>query len=335
MPRIEQALMRLALVLQGSRTGLTLTEMAAEIGRIKGTDPVTRVTVRKYRDDLHNLFGEQYLEDVGQDHLLRCRLVAAATNRLVSLPREDFAELQIAITEATAAGLNERAQRLRNVAEQLQALLPQETRRSLDIDLPDLLAAEGYALRPGPRPRIPQETLAKIRQAMAGFRIIKIHYRARRDGKVRIQPVKPHGLIFGNRHYLVAYGTSANKPFPHNYALANILDVEITDEVFERNADFDIGKYAANSFGIWQEDPSEVVLRFDAHRATDIAEFFFHPTQSVKALDDGRAEVRFTASGLKEIAWHLFTWSPDVEVVAPEPLRQQYRAMLEAALARL
>ncbi len=335
MPQTEQALMRLALVLQGSRVGLSLEEMRSEIGRLKGGRPVTRVTARKYRDDLHRVFGDQYLEEVGQDGLLRCRLVAAATNRLVSLPAEDFAELHNAIAEATAAGLDERARRLRNVAEKLQSLIPQETRRALAIDLPDLLAAEGYALRPGPRPRISTETLGKIREAMVGFKIIKIRYRARRDGKIRTQDVKPHGLIFGNRHYLVAYGTTASKPFPHNYALSNIQDVEITDKVFVRNPEFDIGTYAANSFGVWQEDPSRIILRFDRERADDVAEFFFHPTQAMTPLDDGRVEVQFTASGLKEIAWHLFTWSPDVEIVAPDQLRDQYRQLLKAAYARL
>jgi predicted DNA-binding transcriptional regulator YafY len=334
-PHLEQALMRLAMVLQGSRIGLSLEELRTEIGRIKGGRPVTRVTVRKYRDDLHRLFGEQYLEEVGQDGVLRCRLVAAATNRLISLPAEDFAELHSAIAEATAAGLDERARRLRNVAEQLQSLVPRETRRALAIDLPDLLAAEGYALRPGPRPRVSPETLGKIREAMLGFRIIKIRYRARRNGSVSTQYVKPHGLIFGNRHYLVAYGTTPEKPFAHNYALGNIQDVEITDKVFERNADFDISTYAANSFGIWQEEPSQVILRFDKNRADDVAEFFFHPTQTMTTLDDGRVEVRFNAGGRKEIAWHLFTWSPDVEIVAPERLKDDYRKMLGEALARL
>lgn len=338
MPQIEQALMRLARVLQGSRVGLSLVEMSREIGRIKGRKPVTRATVGKYRDDLHRLFGDQYLEQEGQDGLLRCRLVAAATNRFVSLPAEDFAELHSAIAEATAAGLDERARRLRNVAEQLESLVPHKARRALAIDLPDLLAAEGYALRPGPRPKISMETLGKIREAMVSFKVIEISYRARRGGKnaeIRNQCVKPHGLIFGARHYLVAYGTTANKPFPHNYALANIIDVRITDETFERNSDFDISAYAANSFGIWQDEPSIVVLRFKANRAEDVADFFFHPTQTVRSLADDRIEVRFIASGLTEIAWHLFTWSPDVEIVAPDILRSKYRRMLEAALASL
>lgn len=335
MPQIEQTLMRLARVLQGSRVGLSLVEMSQAIGRIKGGKPVTRATVGKYRNDLHRLFGDQYLEQEGQDGLVRCRLVAAATNRFVSLPAEDFAELHSAIAEATAAGLDERARRLRNVAEQLESLVPHEARRALEVDLPDLLAAEGYALRPGPRPKISTETLVKIREAMLGFKVIEIRYRTRRDGRVRNQRVRPHGLIFGARHYLVAFGTTDTKPFPHNYSLANILKVDITNEIFERNADFDISVYAANSFGIWQEDPSDVVLRFRAHRAEDVADFFFHPTQTITPLADGSVEVRFMASGVKEMAWHLFTWSPDVEIVAPERLRLEYRSMLTAALDRL
>ena len=44
-------------------------------------------------------------------------------------------------------------------------------------------------------------------------------------------------------------------------------------------------------------------------------------------------EVRFRASGMRELAWHLFSWSDDVEVIAPERLRLMLVEQLERALA--
>jgi len=333
MPKTETTLLRLAMHLQGLRYGLTIEELQNTIGELKGGAPVTRRTVDKYREDLDKVFGELVTEEGTP---LRVEVAAGSANRLISLTTDDIAELHRVSAEANHAGLTHRAERFTHMAERLTALLPREANRALDIDLPDLLAAEGYALRPGPRPKIQRQTLEKIRDAISGFRVISICYQARRDGVVRAQTVKPLGMIFGHRHYLVASGTSANKRSPHNYALSAIQKVEYTGEIFRRDEDFDIRSYAQRSFGIWQEEPSNVVLRFDARRAADVDEFFFHPTQTIDRLEDGRVDVRFTAGGLEEIAGHVFTfWSPDCEIVAPERLRELYRSMLTAALARL
>lgn len=356
MSKKETTLLRLAIHLQGLRYGLTIKELGKKIAELKNLprpsaakrktaskskatqedddEPkVTRRTVDMYRRDLKTMFGDRLIETGSP---LRVRVARNTTNDFISVTAEDLAELHSISIEAAQAGLTDRGERLRHLAERLRALVPGPTKRTLDIDLPDLLAAEGYALRPGPRPKIQQTTLGKIRDAISGFRVIRIRYQTRRDGIIRPQTVKPLGVIFGHRHYLVASGTSATKPFPHNYALSGIHEVEFTGDIFERDEGFDIRSYAERSFGIWQEDPSDVVLRFSAQRAADVEEFFFHPTQQIERLGDGRVVVRFRAGGLKEIAGHIFAWwSPDCEILEPERLKCDYRGMLEAALASL
>lgn len=52
------------------------------------------------------------------------------------------------------------------------------------------------------------------------------------------------------------------------------------------------------------------------------AEWRFHPTQETRRLPDGRLEVRFTASGWLEMAWHLHCWGESVEVIAPDGLKE-------------
>jgi predicted DNA-binding transcriptional regulator YafY len=37
---------------------------------------------------------------------------------------------------------------------------------------------------------------------------------------------------------------------------------------------------------------------------------------------DGSVTVRFTAGGWLEMAWHLYQWGAQVEVIAPEGLRR-------------
>jgi predicted DNA-binding transcriptional regulator YafY len=57
----------------------------------------------------------------------------------------------------------------------------------------------------------------------------------------------------------------------------------------------------------------------------------FHANQRVEPLDDGSVIVRFRASGMLELAWHLFTWGDKVQVVAPEALKQTLADQLEIA----
>jgi len=143
--------------------------------------------------------------------------------------------------------------------------------------------------------------------------------------------LEPHGILFGQRHYLVAFAAGTASRTPKLYALANISDVETTDGQFARRPGFDLKAYAARAFGVFQEEPREVVWRFAPALAADALEHHFHPTEAKQKQPDGSVEVRFTAGGLREMAWHLFTWGPGVEILSPEPLRALYREMLRDA----
>ena len=95
---------------------------------------------------------------------------------------------------------------------------------------------------------------------------------------------------------------------------------------------FDLRRFAARSFGAFQESTEAIVLRFAPEAAADVARFSFHPDQTVEDEPSGATVVRFTAGGLREIVHHLFTWGMAVEVVAPERLRLMLITDLKAAL---
>jgi predicted DNA-binding transcriptional regulator YafY len=64
----------------------------------------------------------------------------------------------------------------------------------------------------------------------------------------------------------------------------------------------------------------------------DFKNWRFHPHQTVELLPEGGALVRFRASGMLELAWHLFCWSNKIEIVAPVSLREQMATELRVAL---
>ena len=61
------------------------------------------------------------------------------------------------------------------------------------------------------------------------------------------------------------------------------------------------------------------MLRFAASVAEEVAEFVFHPDQTVERDDDGSTTVRFTAGGVEEMCWHLVTWGDRRHRRAPRP----------------
>ena len=96
-------------------------------------------------------------------------------------------------------------------------------------------------------------------------------------------------------------------------------------------ADFDLQAFASQSFGIYQDEIEDVTLRVSPEGAAEARAWRWHPTQSLEDQPDGGVVVRFRASGMRELAWHLFTWGEQVTIVAPERLKAAMRTELEAA----
>ena len=95
------------------------------------------------------------------------------------------------------------------------------------------------------------------------------------------------------------------------------------DDSFERPDNFDIHEFAAQSFGVFQNDQNfcDVVWRFLPEAAAQAKSYQFHPKQVMEEQSDGSLIVRFSASGQLEMAWHLYMWGDKVEIIEPQGLK--------------
>ena len=310
-------IVRLAIRLQGTWSGLTLADMQREF-------EVSRRTAERLRDAVVEVFGP--LEAVeSEDTRRHWRLRAPVLRSLVSLSAEELAELGAAAAALHRTGLEERALMLHRLADKLRALLETDARSRIEPDLQALTEAEALAMRPGPRPRLDEGVLALLRHAVSACRVVTFDYPARRTGGRTRRRVEPYGLLYGNRAFLV--GRSARGTKLQLWRLANISAAVVTEEPFTRDEAFDLQRFARRSFGTFQEQPVAVELRFAAAVAADVAEFRFHPDQAVERNADGSTSVRFTAGGIKEICWHLVTWGTAVTVEQPACLRRRLTEM--------
>ena len=310
-------IVRLAIRLQGTWVGLTLDDISREFG-------VSRRTAERMRDAVQAAFGPLQLVD-RDDRKRHWQLQSGALRPLIRIAPEELAEVESAAKRLDRTGLDERADVLRDLADKLRALGRPLAAEEFDADLEVLMQAEGFAMRPGPRPRLERGLLSLLRDAIKARRAVEFEYISQSTRRRSSQRVQPYGVLYGNRAFMVGWTDWAGGM--RLWRLANMSEPRTTSETFERDPAFDLQRFAERSFGVFQEPPVETVLRFDAGVAGDAAAFLFHPSQSLRRHDDGSLTVRFQAGGLDEMCWHLFTWGDSVTVEKPASLRRRLARM--------
>ena len=186
--------------------------------------------------------------------------------------------------------------------------------------------SEGNVFRPGIRTKIAPEIVKTIRQAIQEKKVLNLEYFNKRSGKISEGAVEPYGILYSDRaQYLLArhwddyFGDEI-----HQFLLSNIRSAIMTDTEFE-SVDFDMNEYVKDSFGVYREEPYDVEWKFSVKAAPEAKNFIFHPLQEMIENEDGTLTVKFRAGGTLEMAWHLYTWGKEVEVVKPADFRQRVR----------
>jgi predicted DNA-binding transcriptional regulator YafY len=311
-------LIQLALEMQASRGGLTLTDIEQRFD-------VSRRTAIRMRDAVIAAFP-QADEVPSNDRAKRWRLGGDAAKALLGITADDLAALENAAGILARDNLLDQSEAVRAVASKIRATLTPDIMNRIDPDLTALTEAEGIAMRAGPRPAIAPSVLATLRIAIKSCRKVAFRYNGRLSGKTELRTIRPLGFIYGHRHYLLGIKDDPSAPEPaapqiRSYSLPQISQLRLLPDSFDRDPDFQLRDHIAPSFGVFEEAPVDVVWQFSAE-ATPIARaFLFHPSQSQEFCDDGTLVVRFRAGGLLEMAWHLMTWGQHVTVIAPAALR--------------
>lgn len=160
--------------------------------------------------------------------------------------------------------------------------------------------------------------------AWATGRRVRIWYPWTKGGSTEVYErlVEPYFLEpspIGHACYLIAYCHHVGAV--RTFKLERIRAVELTEQPYSIPAEFDADAYLKSSWGIVADEEVEVRLRFSPVVASRVGECRWHPSQTIRPLDDGGVEFGVRVAGTLEITPWILSWGAEVEVLAPEPLR--------------
>ena len=130
----------------------------------------------------------------------------------------------------------------------------------------------------------------------------------------------PYTLVLHN-HALFVVGRSEYAKAERMFAVERVATTELSDETFVVPADYDPSKFFSGAFGIIVgEEPSEVVVRFDAKVAPYVRARTWHPSMNVKDAKDGSVEVSLRVGMTEELLHWICGYGVSASVLAPSSL---------------
>jgi predicted DNA-binding transcriptional regulator YafY len=292
-----------------SPEGLSVAELAAQL-------MVNRRTI--YRDiDFLSAQGVPLWQMAGHLGLNRTRYLAT-----VRLSYQEAVALVLAGL-LLARTLDERNPNVIAALRRLAAVLPDFPSAHLQR-----AAARVEAYRANPTQVTILETIA---EGWGSGRKIKISYRSPRSGELRQRIIAPFAMEpTASGIYVICHDDWAGEI--RTFKLARLESAQLLDESYTIPSDFDPDRYLAASWGIMSGGGvDEVVLRFTAAAKPFVMERQWHPSQQLHISPDGGCELRVRVSEPLEMQPWIRGWGAQVEVIAPDWLRERIADELRQA----
>jgi predicted DNA-binding transcriptional regulator YafY len=176
------------------------------------------------------------------------------------------------------------------------------------------------------------DSLATLREALLYQYRIKLYYApARREPETYL--FDPYTLLF-TQGALYLGGYAHNRKALRLFLVDRVQGVELTKERFEVPEDFTAEQLTGGGFGLVNEAPVAIRVRFAAQVAHLVAERIWHPSQRREVHADGSVTLSLEAGGRTEILAWLYGFVPHVEVLEPVALREAFVDGLQTALKR-
>lgn len=253
-----------------------------------------------------------------------------------------LAQESIAQTGLTAFG-SPFAAHARSLLNKVRFSLPEPLREQLDL----LARVYGSAAIPAKDFSAHAATIERLTSAILERLAVRLNYYTLNRDRTAERTVEPYVLYFdpdGATLKLIGFDRKRRQIIP--FSIDHIRRLKLTREHFTRPADFDLRDYLTeHCFNGIHGEPLDVTLRARGVTARVFAERTFHPSQqtvgrtTTKATGASDGEetttIRLRVARGRGLVRFVMSWSPDVEVLAPEELRREVAEAHRQSLALL
>lgn len=170
-----------------------------------------------------------------------------------------------------------------------------------------------------------EQFLAPIIEALRDKHAIQMTYQGFDKTHPSTFVVEPYCLkMFKQRWYLLAYSPDMDRKLV--YALDRMHEVEITKQKYELPNDFDAELYFKNAYGVTvlESQPERIIISIDEGQAKYLRTLPLHPSQKEEERNEEYSVFSYYVVPTFEFCQELYQYGSDVEVLAPEKLRQEF-----------
>ena len=166
------------------------------------------------------------------------------------------------------------------------------------------------------------EIFDALAKATAARKQIRFDYRKPGQRSAESRVVDPYHLANINGEWFLFAFDHARKDI-RTFVPPRISNVQATGKIFERPEKFSLEKRLHDSFGVVSgQGEFNVVIRFDGFAAGYIREKRWHPSQQLRELKNGGAELRMKLSSLAEVQRWVLSWGGHAKVISPKELAE-------------
>ena len=177
--------------------------------------------------------------------------------------------------------------------------------------------------------------LVPVMQAMLDNAVVELTYKKYMSEGEEIRHIRPYAVKeHAKRWYIVAFSEEAGAI--RVYAMDRILSMAATGERFKMPKGFNVDELFEASYGIYppeDEPPVLVTVRTTPRESAYLKDLPIHPSQVYLGEDeDGRSRFAFRVIPNPDLVMELCKRGSRLEVLSPEPLRQQVVEELRKSL---
>lgn len=304
-----------------SGPGVTLEDMS----QLQG------VTIRTIQRDLESLQAAQFpvVDVAGEDRKKRWKLMDSyQVNMEVPFTLPELISLYLALN--TLEGFKE-SSFYKDILELCRKIHVRLDKHGLQYfeEIRDIFHTQQPKVK---MPRTASDFLTYLTLAILNHHSLMLHYYSGKDQRVKKYSIDPYLIIpRGGRFYLHAYVHEYKET--RTFAIDDRMrSLDETGKSFTPPETKELIKRIENSFGILNEKPFYVKIRFQPQVERLLKNTIVHPTQRIRKDGEGKIIFTMTAGGRDEIIWWVLSFGSLAEIMEPSDLRRQIQDTLKESL---